>query len=96
MAYARAKSRPQDTVIICPGVRDMLNVDNHTGESTLRHLTVENMTDHITALLKEGGVNFHVAYPQSHIVTTVPLDVSYGGAKPLGPSLGPLTSFPGV
>ena len=29
-------------------------------------------------------------------VTTVPLDVSYGGAKPLGPSLGPLTSFPGV
>ena len=29
-------------------------------------------------------------------VTTVPLDVSYGGAKPLGPFLGPLTSFPGV
>ena len=29
-------------------------------------------------------------------VTTVPLSVSYGGAKPLGPCLGPLTSFPGV
>ena len=68
MAYARAKSRPQDTVIICPGVRDMLNVDNHTGESTLRYLTVENMTDHITALLNEGDVNFNVAYPTSHII----------------------------
>ena len=68
MAYARAKSRPQDTVIICPAVRDMLNVDQHTGASTLRHLTVEYMTDHITALLNEGDVNFHVAYPRSHII----------------------------
>ena len=30
------------------------------------------------------------------LVTTVPLGVSYGGAKPLSPFLGPLTSFPGV
>ena len=29
-----------------------------------------------------------------HIVTTVPLSVCYGGAKPLGPGYGPLTSFP--
>ena len=29
-------------------------------------------------------------------MTTVPLSVSYGGAKPLGPYLGALTSFPDV
>ena len=55
-------------MIICPGVSDMLNVDQHTRKSTSRHLSVENMTDHITALLNEGDVNFHVAYQQSHII----------------------------
>ena len=46
----------------------MLNVDQHTGISTLRFLSVEDMTNLITALLNEGDVNFHMAYPQSHII----------------------------
>ena len=64
---------------------------------------------HIQRNERETSTALHMLKPSGHedritrgyvefeaLVTTVPLGVSYGGAKPLGPFLGPLTSFPGV
>ena len=67
LAYAHAQARPQDTVFICPGVIDFLTTDQVTGMSSLRYTTVEDLTSHIIGLLNEGDVNYHIAYPESHI-----------------------------
>ena len=68
MAYAHAKSRPQDTIFVCPGVVDLLHMDPITGISNLHFSTVVEFADYITGLLEEGDTNFHQAYPQSHII----------------------------
>ena len=68
LAYAHAKACPQDTILICPGVGDLLYTDSITGMSSLRFSSVSELSDHITGLLNEGEVNFHKAYPRSHIL----------------------------
>ena len=68
MVYAHGRSQPQDTTFVCPGVIDMLYTDPSTGISSLHFNTVAELTDHITALLNEGDINFHQVFPQSHIV----------------------------
>ena len=67
LAYAHAQAYPQDTVFICPGVIDFLTTDQVTGMSSLRFTTVEELTTHIIGLLNEGNVNYHIAFPDSHI-----------------------------
>ena len=68
LAYAHTKARPKDTILICPGVGDLLYTDPITGMSSLRFDSVSELSDHITGLLNEGEVNFHKAYPRSHIL----------------------------
>ena len=68
IAYAHAKGRPQDTVIVCPGVIDLLYIDQNTGMSSLRFETVAKLVDCITGLLNEGDVNYHQAHPNSHLI----------------------------
>ena len=68
MAYAHAKARPQDTVIVCPGVIDFLYIGQTTGQSSLRFNSVAEAVDHITSLINEGDVNYHTAYPHSHMI----------------------------
>ena len=67
-AFAHAMSRPQDTVIICPGVTDILHADPITGTLSLRFTSIAEMTEHVLGLLNEGDTNFHQAFPNSHII----------------------------
>ena len=68
VAYAYTKACPHDTILLCPGVGDLLYTDLITGMLSLRFNLVTELSDHVTGLLNEGEVNFHKAYPRSHII----------------------------
>ena len=60
--------RDHRTVIVCPGVINFLDIDQTTGQSSLRFDSVAEAVDHITSLINEGDVNYHTAYPHSHMI----------------------------
>ena len=93
MLYISADTRYTDGIVLRIGANPM-EIKSKKDDSHDLQKCVEEWTKVSTPSVPKG--NSWLKKLLDHSVTTVPLAVWLRGAKPLGPFLGPLTSFPSV